>query len=63
MVSFIPRVTGPQAVVWADRAASISLSWEAEAQLLLPIEFDADVAGHLLGRERGPRQEGDEQRG
>ncbi len=37
MASFIPLVSGPQAVVWADRAASISVLSEAVAQLSRPL--------------------------
>jgi hypothetical protein len=37
MASFIPLVTGPQAVVWADRAASTSVLSEAAAQLSFPL--------------------------
>jgi hypothetical protein len=37
MASFIPLVTGPQAVLWAERSASISLSCDADAQLDLPL--------------------------
>ena len=37
MASFIPAVSGPHAVVWADRAASSSVLCEAVAQLRLPL--------------------------
>ena len=43
IASFIPLVTGPQAVVCADRAASSSLSWEAAAQLLRPLNSTQTV--------------------
>ncbi len=36
IASFIPLARGPHAVVWADRAASASFSWEAVAQFRPP---------------------------
>ena len=43
MASFIPLVTGPQAVVCAERAASASVSWEAVVQLLRPLNSTQTV--------------------
>ena len=37
MASFIPLVSGPHAVFCADRAASASVSCDAEAQLRPPL--------------------------
>ena len=37
IASFIPLVSGPQAVVCAERAASVSVECDAEAQLCRPL--------------------------
>ena len=43
MVSFIPEVTGPQAVFWADRVASTSSLCEADAQFWRPLNSTQTV--------------------